>query len=92
MYHVSAQGVDELMINVHYYYYYYKKTLEGTERLLAVAAFNRGIFGEAYSADNASAGRHAMYSTAKDQSFLLLCTFDQEAVRAACILVLSGLT
>ena len=30
MYHVSAQGVDERMINVHYYYYYkedcYKKT------------------------------------------------------------------
>ena len=24
MYHVSAQGVDERMINVHYYYYYYK--------------------------------------------------------------------
>ena len=23
MYHVDAQGVDELMINVHYYYYYY---------------------------------------------------------------------
>ena len=23
MYHVSAQGVDEPMINVHYYYYYY---------------------------------------------------------------------
>ena len=23
MYHVSAQGVDERMINVHYYYYYY---------------------------------------------------------------------
>ena len=22
MYHVSAQGIDELMINVHYYYYY----------------------------------------------------------------------
>ena len=22
MYHVSAQGVDECMINVHYYYYY----------------------------------------------------------------------
>ena len=22
MYHVSAQGVGELMINVHYYYYY----------------------------------------------------------------------
>ena len=22
MYHVSAQGVDERMINVHYYYYY----------------------------------------------------------------------
>ena len=24
MYHVSAQGVDERMINVHYYYYYYQ--------------------------------------------------------------------
>ena len=23
MYHVSAQGVDERMINVHYYYYYH---------------------------------------------------------------------
>ena len=23
MYHVSAQGVDERVINVHYYYYYY---------------------------------------------------------------------
>ena len=23
MYHVSAQGVNERMINVHYYYYYY---------------------------------------------------------------------
>ena len=23
MYHVSAQGVDERTINVHYYYYYY---------------------------------------------------------------------
>ena len=23
MYHVSAQGVDERMISVHYYYYYY---------------------------------------------------------------------
>ena len=22
MYHVSTQGVDECMINVHYYYYY----------------------------------------------------------------------
>ena len=23
MYHVSAQGIDERVINVHYYYYYY---------------------------------------------------------------------
>ena len=23
MYHVSAQDIDEHMINVHYYYYYY---------------------------------------------------------------------
>ena len=23
MYHVSTQGIDERMINVHYYYYYY---------------------------------------------------------------------
>ena len=26
MYHVSAQGVDERIINVHYYYYYYYTT------------------------------------------------------------------
>ena len=24
MYHVSTQGIDECMINVHYYYYYQK--------------------------------------------------------------------
>ena len=27
MYHVSAQGVDERMINVHYYYYYISHSL-----------------------------------------------------------------
>ena len=26
MYHVSAQGVDEHMINVHYYYYSFAKS------------------------------------------------------------------
>ena len=30
MYHVSAQGVDERMINVHYYYYWFK----GEQQLL----------------------------------------------------------
>ena len=25
MYHVSAQGLDERMINVHYYYYYVQR-------------------------------------------------------------------
>ena len=29
MYHVSAQGVDDRMINVHYYYYYCQ-THDGT--------------------------------------------------------------
>ena len=27
MYHVSAQGVDERMIDVRYYYYYHLRTL-----------------------------------------------------------------
>ena len=27
MYHVGAQGVDELMINVHYYFYYLQSAL-----------------------------------------------------------------
>ena len=31
MYSVSAQGVDERMINVHYYYYHYYYTHEQTE-------------------------------------------------------------
>ena len=30
MYHVSAQGVDERMINVHYYYYYSVHDCMGT--------------------------------------------------------------
>ena len=39
MYHVSAQGVDERMINVryyyyHYYYYYYPVYKQKTERAL----------------------------------------------------------
>ena len=34
MYHVSTQGVDERMINVHYYYYYYRiKILQVDSRL-----------------------------------------------------------
>ena len=31
MYHVSAQGVDECMINVHYYYYRYPNLSEGAD-------------------------------------------------------------
>ena len=34
MYHVSAQGVDERMINVHYYYYYDKRFCRGESLLL----------------------------------------------------------
>ena len=33
MYHVSAQGIDERMINVHYYYYYYILSLAFREAL-----------------------------------------------------------
>ena len=36
MYHVSAQGVDERMINVHYYYYYL------AESLIRAAAWSSG--------------------------------------------------
>ena len=28
MYHVSTQGVDERMVNVHYYYYYLPQNIE----------------------------------------------------------------
>ena len=31
MYHVSAQGVDERMINVHYYYYYVHQVSDWVE-------------------------------------------------------------
>ena len=31
MYHVSAQGVEERMINVHYYYYYLDRTLSQSQ-------------------------------------------------------------
>ena len=43
MYHVSAQGVDERMIDVHYYYYYYHlrtlcdyKSRVSSDRIIAV--------------------------------------------------------
>ena len=36
MYHVSAQGVNERMINVHYYYYYVEVTQVGNLSLNAV--------------------------------------------------------
>ena len=32
MYHVSAQGVDERMINVDYYYHYYSQRLRESYR------------------------------------------------------------
>ena len=44
MYHVSAQGVDERMINVHYYYYYLSHTSE--QRMANLTVQNRGRGGE----------------------------------------------
>ena len=37
MYHVSAQGIDERMINVHYYYYYYYRDVYCQVLLLSQA-------------------------------------------------------
>ena len=42
MYHVSAQGVDERMINVHYYYYYYTVEISQAYR----AGLNKTLKGE----------------------------------------------
>ena len=33
MYHVSTQGTEEHMINVHYYYYYHPGTLGGVRKV-----------------------------------------------------------
>ena len=33
MYHVSAQGIDEGMINVHYYYYQFEPVRQDFERV-----------------------------------------------------------
>ena len=33
MYHVSAQGVDERMINVYYYYYYLRLSVRQHDRM-----------------------------------------------------------
>ena len=38
MYHVSAQGVDERMINVHYYYYSYRLSQGEIYREIHVSA------------------------------------------------------
>ena len=48
MYHVSTQGVDERMINVHYYYYYYYYLL--TPSLQAVIfIFFKEVLNQAFS-------------------------------------------
>ena len=36
MYHVSAQGVDERMINVHYYYYSHYRKIESFRNVLII--------------------------------------------------------
>ena len=45
MYHVSAQGVDEHMINVHYYYYYPSENSvllpQGTKETYTVHLFSK---------------------------------------------------
>ena len=40
MYHVSAQGTDEHMINVHYYYIIITISVNKTKRHLTENAFN----------------------------------------------------
>ena len=40
MYHVSAQGIDERMINVHYYYYYLNNKNTHTEELVTPHSFS----------------------------------------------------
>ena len=48
MYHVSAQGVDERMINVHYYYYYDTEiTLEGDTNSFEDTVKTINTFGKA---------------------------------------------
>ena len=45
MYHVSAQGVDERMINVHYYYYYYIHSCTFPVLLCVDAYIGAAMFG-----------------------------------------------
>ena len=44
MYHVSAQGVDERMINVHYYYYFYTRLKQGNLRWVPPVVWSQGTF------------------------------------------------
>ena len=39
MYHVSAQGVNECMINVHYYYYYKEVQLVCKSHIVCLSDF-----------------------------------------------------
>ena len=49
MYHVSAQGVDERIINVHYYYYYYLICCCG-EELILPSCMSQLSFGPGFEA------------------------------------------
>ena len=48
MYHVSAQGVDERMINVYYYYYYYHRGFYSRTFLWIIYLNTSSIFLEDY--------------------------------------------
>ena len=46
MYHVSTQGVDKRMINVHYYYYYWQRKQATYRSLVGVLGAEHGLGGD----------------------------------------------
>ena len=96
MYHVSAQGVDERMINVHYYYYFIVRLFEYPPNwctyravwLLHAAVSARSV----YTIQSCTMPRHFMqrhirrvYAYLDVTCHLHFCQNDQDLLRAAAV-------
>ena len=61
MYHVSAQDVDERMINVHYYYYLqHHKDWEPDKRKIIFSIIRAGVVPDTASEESGVGARHSI--------------------------------
>ena len=85
MYHVSAQGVDERMINVHYYYYYHFFLPPSFVFLYKIVCFE-AVFSTANTVLRQASGFHqnATWVRREDNWYLTFQLFDKHNRHTHC--------